>query len=326
MPINERLAKKITMTFFSIIIPVYKGTFLKEAIISCLQQSYSNFELIIVNDASPEDIDSRVLGFDDHRIRYFKNETNLGKNNLIEQWNYCLSKVEGQYVICMGDDDKLMPNCLQEYDNLIRKYPKLNIYHAWTEIIDEHSAVYDMQGQRPEWESAYSLIWHRWNERKHQFIGDFLFKVDKLREKGGFYDLPLAWASDEISAIIAAEEGGIANTQVPCFQYRSSRVSITSSGKTNRKMEAVLREEGWYESFLSKKAQDPVDIIYKDLLRRECKRRFRKKRRSLIALDMSDNTLLRVFYWLIKCNKIKLNAKDILFAIVLAINNRISKR
>lgn len=59
---------------FSITIPAYKTAYLKECIESILAQTYTNFELIIVNDASPEDLTSIVHSFDDSRIRYYINE------------------------------------------------------------------------------------------------------------------------------------------------------------------------------------------------------------------------------------------------------------
>ena len=54
----------------SIAIPAYKKKFLADAIQSVLNQSIQDFELIIVNDKSPEDIDSVVEHFNDKRIRY----------------------------------------------------------------------------------------------------------------------------------------------------------------------------------------------------------------------------------------------------------------
>ena len=63
---------------FSITIPAYKQKFLAEAIDSCLTQTYKDFELIIVNDHSPENLDAVVSQYDNPRIRYYVNEKNCG--------------------------------------------------------------------------------------------------------------------------------------------------------------------------------------------------------------------------------------------------------
>ena len=55
---------------FSVTIPTYKSQYLKETIDSVLSQSYKDFELIIVNDASPDDIDSIVKQYDDIFVYY----------------------------------------------------------------------------------------------------------------------------------------------------------------------------------------------------------------------------------------------------------------
>ncbi|MCR5247812.1 MAG: glycosyltransferase, partial [Paludibacteraceae bacterium] len=122
---------------FSIAIPAYKANFLEEAIKSCLSQTYKNFELVIVDDFSPEDLKSIVAPFlSDERVRYYRNEKNFGAVDVVDNWNRALSFCTGQYVICMGDDDRLMPCCLEEYAKLIEKYPGTKVFHAWSQIID----------------------------------------------------------------------------------------------------------------------------------------------------------------------------------------------
>ena len=78
-------------------VPVYKAQFLAECIDSILAQSYKNFELIIVNDASPQDLDSIVSKYDNPRIRYYKNEVGFGAEHVVGNWNKCLEYAIGDY-------------------------------------------------------------------------------------------------------------------------------------------------------------------------------------------------------------------------------------
>lgn len=293
---------------FSITIPAYKRAYLHEAIESCLAQTYFNFELVIVDDASPEDLYSIVEEFHDERIRYYRNEKNCGAIDVVDNWNKCLEFATGDYIICMGDDDKLLPNCLQEYVNLMDKYPNLGVYHAWTEIIDEKGTFVEWQIPRPEYESAYSLLWNRWVVRRRQYIGDFLFNVDCLRKNGGFYKLPLAWASDDITALIAAKDTGIANTQVPTFQYRENRYTISRTGNTEVKLQAVLLSKKWYELFLAEKPSNDLDYKYWILLQDFFDKHFDYMLRGPIKQELETKSVFRLVYWYKQRKKYNLNS------------------
>ena len=249
--------------FFSIIIPVYKPQFLKECIDSILAQTYRNFELILVNDGSPYDIDSIVGQYQDSRIEYHKREKGYGAVRLVDNWNDCLKYVKGQYVINMGDDDKLLPNCLADYCDLIARHPGLGIYHSRSLVIDENSEVICIQAAAPEWESVWSLIWHVWNGRC-TYIGDFLFEVELLRHNGGFYNIPLAWHSDRISSFIAASQSGIANTYQPGFMFRESRVHLSHPNTKNEmiKLDTWYQSKSWYKEFFKQKPTSQLDKIY----------------------------------------------------------------
>ena len=67
----EKVLEKVKYSF---VLPAYKANYLRESIDSILGQTYTDFELIIVNDASPEDVDSIVNSYNDKRIQYYKNE------------------------------------------------------------------------------------------------------------------------------------------------------------------------------------------------------------------------------------------------------------
>lgn len=305
---------------FSITIPAYKAKYLKECIDSILSQTYSDFELIIVNDASPEDLDSIVSSYSDERIYYFKNEKNCGAINVVDNWNICLNYAKGEYIICMGDDDRLLPSCLEEYMKLIQSYPELDIYHAWTEVINEHSQIIKMQEPRPLWESVYSLIWNRWNGRM-QYIGDFLFKTQTLKENGGFYKFPLAWASDDISAVIAAYKNGIANTQVPTFQYRVNSQTISKNNKNIRiKIEAINKEYIWYKNFIENipDKNDIINFTYWKMMKDYLPIYIAKKKAYQISLDFRHNFLYKLLLYSTKKRKeFQINSHIIGYALYL---------
>lgn len=237
---------------FTITIPAYKSQYLKEAIESVATQTYQDWELVIVDDCSPEDLRAVAEPFlKDSRIRYYHNEKNCGAVDVVDNWNICLEKATGDYVICMGDDDRLKPCCLEVYKSLIEAHPDLNVYHCMTEIINETGTVIGTQEERPEWESALSMLWNRWDHRNKQFIGDFCYRASYLKTTGGYYKLPLAWGSDDITALRAAKEQGIANTQVACFQYRDNGQTITSSADNAKiKIEAFVAQHRWFSTFL----------------------------------------------------------------------------
>lgn len=237
---------------FSITIPAYKQKYFYEAIESCLAQTYKDFELIIVDDASPEDLKSIVDKFQDDRIRFYRNEKNCGALNVVDNWNICLSYAKGDYVICMGDDDKLLPNCLEEYVKLIAKFPNLNVYHGMTEIIDEDSNVSDMQEARPEREGVYSMMNGRLRNHRMQFIGDWLFKREALERQKGYIKMPMAWGSDDLTVYTLAMNLGVANTSMPVFQYRINNLTISNSGNYREKAKIQKKVFLHFENLLNK--------------------------------------------------------------------------
>ena len=286
---------------FSVTIPAYKDKYLKETIDSVLAQTYTNFEVVIVNDASPYDLDSIVSTYNDPRIRYFKNEKNCGAKDVVDNWNICLSHATGEYLICMGDDDNLTPRCLQDFADLIEKYPDLDLFHARSEIIDDDSNYVTTLELRPEWESVYSLIYNPRNSH----LGDYLFKTETLRKNGGFYKLPYGWQSDDISAFMAAAGHGVANTQEPGFQYRGNGLSISHDLTCiEDKIEAVRASVKWRLAFVADKHPDKAeDQKLVELIKRDAYLYEHSEIDDMVEFDIRKNFWSRSWFWLLNRNK-----------------------
>ena len=100
---------------------VYNGLpHLKDAIESTLNQTYKDFEYLIIDDASPDNnVIKFIESYDDSRIRFVKNEKNLGVANTI---NKALTLINTPYVVRTDQDDVNLPNRIEEQiDYLIEK-------------------------------------------------------------------------------------------------------------------------------------------------------------------------------------------------------------
>lgn len=95
----------------SIIMPSYNtARFITETVESVLAQSYTDWELIIVDDCSTDNTDEVAAGFTDPRIRYLKNEKNSGA---AVSRNRALREAKGRYIAFLDSDDVWLPEKLE---------------------------------------------------------------------------------------------------------------------------------------------------------------------------------------------------------------------
>jgi glycosyltransferase involved in cell wall biosynthesis len=117
----------------SICIPTYNyAHYLREAISSCLNQSYERIEVVITDDASTDNSREVIGSFDDPRIRFVANPVRLG---LVENWNKTLSLARGEVVKFLFADDCLEENVLERMVAALDK-PGVNLVFCSARIID----------------------------------------------------------------------------------------------------------------------------------------------------------------------------------------------
>ena len=109
----------------SILMPVYKtASYLQEAIDSMLAQSFSDFELIVLNDCSPDNADEILDRYDDPRIVRYKGNRNQGLANVL---NVGMDMARGRYIARMDSDDISLPERLETQVNYLETHPDVDL-------------------------------------------------------------------------------------------------------------------------------------------------------------------------------------------------------
>jgi len=118
----------------SVLMPAYNAEkYIKEAIISVLDQTYKNFELIIVNDGSTDGTKECILAIKDERIVYKENDINRG---LSYTRNRLIKEASGDYYAWLDADDVFHSEILEKQVAVFSSQPKSHIVAAWARVID----------------------------------------------------------------------------------------------------------------------------------------------------------------------------------------------
>lgn len=228
--------------FVSIAIPAYKKEYLKETIISILNQDYTNFELIIVNDKSPANLDEIVKQFKDKRIRYYKNSENLGKKSIVYNWNRCLSYAKGEFFVLICDDDIMKPDFISHLLNLSFKYPQCNVFRARREILDELTQHTQAESLWPIYETYNDFLSNTILGKRKHTISEFLYRTDYIKLKGGYDIYPVGFYADDASILKFSQQGGIVCSPKILLTFRKSLYHISSPNIQNfQKVKAALK-------------------------------------------------------------------------------------
>ena len=112
----------------SICIPVFNGeNYIIECIESALSQTYQNLEVIVVDNASFDNTSKIVNNITDSRLKYFKNNENIGS---IKNFNKCFELSSGDYFLLLPHDDLIPPDAIQIYFNKLSNSDKVFAFSA----------------------------------------------------------------------------------------------------------------------------------------------------------------------------------------------------
>ena len=222
------------MTKYTFLLPAYKGRFLDEMLRSIQGQTYTDFKVIISDDCSPEDLHSICEPYlSDPRFTYRRNEENMGSKSLVSHWNLLVDMCDTEYLILASDDDVYEPFFLEEIDSLVEKFPMVNLFRGRVQRIDKEGTLTLKDPMMDEFQSQMDFLYHFFCYEILKCIANYVFKTSVFKSKGSFYDLPLAWGSDD-AAVVKMSEHGVCNTSSLSFSFRNSGINIST--QTNKKI------------------------------------------------------------------------------------------
>ena len=227
----------------TIAIPAYKRKYLKEAKQTVLEHSYKNLEVVIVNDCSPQDLDSVLKSFEDDRIHYYFNRKNLGKDDPAHNWNKCLSYAHGDLFSILCDDDMYEPTFVERMVELAQKYQNVSVFRSRADFIDKNGVVVNRYPSAPEWESMEDYMWHVFNNYRYQTISEFMCRRERILSCGGYVSLPLAWYADYLSIYRFSSKDGIASCSDCLVHFRQSGDNISSQDDKNTLLKLIATHE-----------------------------------------------------------------------------------
>ena len=139
---QKKLFNNTSYSKISVIMSIYNGErHLKEAVDSILNQTFKNFEFIIINDGST-DRTGRILKKyrkQDDRIKIINNKKNIG---LTKSLNKGIRFSQGKYIARMDADDISLPKRLEKQLNFMEEHPKIGAVGCWYYLIDKNSKIF----------------------------------------------------------------------------------------------------------------------------------------------------------------------------------------
>lgn len=202
----------------SVLMPVYNvEKYINEAIDSILNQTFRDFEFIIVDDASTDGTLSLIEKYTDERIRIIKNETNV---KLAASLNKGLRIAQGKYIARMDGDDISHLERLEKLYNFLEKNPRVDICGTSMKLFGSEDGIWG--GKVRDEEIKAGLIWG--STMQH---GTVLMRMDTITKHNLFYDESFPVGQDWKYWYDVKNFVVFSNLPEPMYFYRRGQQNIT---------------------------------------------------------------------------------------------------
>jgi len=219
----------------TVLMPVYNGEkYLCESIESIINQTFFNFEFIIINDGSSDKSLEIIKSYQDSRIKVFHNSENLG---ITKALNIGLQFAEGEYVARMDCDDISLTDRLAKQANFLDDNPNITVVGSYMNMIDAESNDLHYQYKYPLNNDDIVNSMLSCNPMGHPSV---MFRYSEIMAVGG-YHLREEWQGVstedyDLWLRLAANNYKLANLPQTLIKYRYHQTSLTTKAIADNKM------------------------------------------------------------------------------------------
>jgi glycosyltransferase involved in cell wall biosynthesis len=218
----------------SFVVPCYKlAHLLPECINSILSQAFQDFEVLIMDDCSPDNTADAARSFRDSRVKHIRNDTNLGH---LRNYNKGISLASGKYVWLISADDYLLRNyILEKYVNFLDGHSEVGYTFCPGEGVGSGASI--------EWKEWASYGQSKYGKSDRIIKGHVLLKElvrgnsivaasvlvrRECYEKVSLFPLNLPWAGDWYLWCVFAMHYDVGYFAEPMVCYREHELSMTT--------------------------------------------------------------------------------------------------
>lgn len=201
----------------TILMPVYNASvFLREAIDSILCQSFKPYEFLIIDDGSTDDSAEIISSYTDPRIRFIRNEKNIGITSTL---NKGISLASCELIARMDADDISHPQRIQKQFGYMKRNPDCSLLSTWARVITEDKKFVRLERYRSNF-YYYNLTFECW-----MYHPTIMFRKSAVAEIG-MYAMPYSEDYDLFWRM--STRYAIANLAEPLVDYRISSSSLNA--------------------------------------------------------------------------------------------------
>jgi len=238
----------------SVIMPVYNGEpYLERAVQSILDQTYKNFELILINDGSTDNSPQILENFakSDKRIRLI-NQPNQG---LIKTLNTGIAEAKAPLIARMDADDIAFPDRFKIQKNHMENHPNITALGSAIIVIDENDNQADTVYYPPNGKQLDTYILKNGSPLAHPAV---MMQTQAIKDLGGYKEL-FRHAEDYELWLRLHKHGQIHNIQEPLLYYRHHQDKISVNHAKEQALVSVVARHLSKESTVSSKGWRKID-------------------------------------------------------------------